>query len=192
MPVAQFTKKAIMETFINMLEKKPLDKITVKDIVDACEINRGTFYYYYENIDRLIEDIFETELQAVVSQHKTYDSWQEALLEGTQVAKQNKRQLYHALRALNEPELDNYVVKTTRHLMSDFVDQQADGLIVPDEDKKYIVDFYTCAIHGLIKRWLADGMKENPEDYINGIGRLFDGSIRRALEKADKDAVHRL
>ena len=32
--MAQFTKKAIVEAFLELLNEKPLDKITVKEIVD--------------------------------------------------------------------------------------------------------------------------------------------------------------
>ena len=43
--MSQFTKRAIMETFIKLLGEHPLDKITVKDIVEECGVNRNTFYY---------------------------------------------------------------------------------------------------------------------------------------------------
>ena len=45
--MAKFTKKAIMYEFMSILEVKSLDKITVKDICERCEINRNTFYYYF-------------------------------------------------------------------------------------------------------------------------------------------------
>ena len=44
--MATFTRKAIMQTFLHILKNKPLDRITVKDICEQCEINRNTFYYY--------------------------------------------------------------------------------------------------------------------------------------------------
>ena len=45
--MASFTRKAIMTVFLNLLDERPLSKITVKDIVDACGINRNTFYYHF-------------------------------------------------------------------------------------------------------------------------------------------------
>ena len=45
--MAKFTRKAIMQTFLHILKNKPLDRITVKDICEQCEINRNTFYYYF-------------------------------------------------------------------------------------------------------------------------------------------------
>ena len=38
-----FTRNAIIDAFLQLLDERPLSKITVKDIVDACGINRNTF-----------------------------------------------------------------------------------------------------------------------------------------------------
>ena len=42
--MSQLTKKAIMESFVKLLNERALDKIKVKDIVEDCGINRNTFY----------------------------------------------------------------------------------------------------------------------------------------------------
>ena len=42
--MASFTRKAIMDSCLRLLEERPVDKITVKDIVEDCGINRNTFY----------------------------------------------------------------------------------------------------------------------------------------------------
>ena len=52
------TKVAIKESIIRLLNRKPLNKITVKEIVDDCGINRNTFYYHYADISALLEEIF--------------------------------------------------------------------------------------------------------------------------------------
>ena len=54
--MANFTKKAIKETFIALLEERPLSDITVKDIVGKCGINRNSFYYHYQDIPALRKD----------------------------------------------------------------------------------------------------------------------------------------
>ena len=139
--MAQFTKKAIMETFMELLEEKPLDKITVKDVVERCDINRGTFYYYYTDIFELAEDIFETELQQITSQHRSYDSWQQAFLEATQLAQQSKRQIFHVLHTRNREKLEQDLYRLADHMMRDFVDLQAQGLPVSGEDCAFIARF---------------------------------------------------
>ena len=61
--MAQFTKQAIINSFLKLLEETPLDKITVKDIVEDCGINRNTFYYYYHDIYALLEELFSDEIR---------------------------------------------------------------------------------------------------------------------------------
>ena len=61
--MAKYTQKAIMDTFLALLEEKTLDKITVRDIVEKCEINRNTFYYYYRDIYELLEEVFRVETE---------------------------------------------------------------------------------------------------------------------------------
>lgn len=53
------SKKLIKESFMELLIEKPFDKITVTDIVNRANINRGTFYAHYSDINRLVHAIEE-------------------------------------------------------------------------------------------------------------------------------------
>ena len=61
----QYTKKVIVDTFLNLLEEKDISKITVTEICKIADINRATFYRYYLDVYDLkdkIEDDFRREL----------------------------------------------------------------------------------------------------------------------------------
>lgn len=60
-----FTKKAIVASFLQLIGKKPFDKITVRDIVDDCGINRNTFYYYFQDIYAVLEEICQVAIEAI-------------------------------------------------------------------------------------------------------------------------------
>ena len=55
--MANFTKQAIKTSFIKLLNEQPLNKISVRSIVEDCGINRNSFYYHYRDIPDLIEEI---------------------------------------------------------------------------------------------------------------------------------------
>ncbi len=55
------TQKAIKEAFIKLRAKKPLEKISVKELCEIAYINKSTFYSHYENIYAL-SDALEYEL----------------------------------------------------------------------------------------------------------------------------------
>ena len=63
--MTHFTSKAIEESFIRLLNGRPLDKITIKDIVDGCGISRNTFYYHFQDITALLEHILNADVEQV-------------------------------------------------------------------------------------------------------------------------------
>ena len=60
------TRQWIMDNFMTLAREKPLNKITVAQIVERCGLNRNTFYYYFEDIPSLIEAIFAQQAAALL------------------------------------------------------------------------------------------------------------------------------
>lgn len=177
------TQRAIIESFLKLLNERPLEKISVKDIVEECGISRNTFYYHYQDIYALVEDVFEKEVQLLYGEHKPRDSWQEALLQATEFAIKNKRAIYHIYNSANRDQLERYLYRVCQEIMQDYVERQADGLDVAKEDIAIIALFYKHAVVGIIFEWLQHGMKEDPEEFIRQISRIFEGNIKLTLER---------
>ena len=62
----KYTKKIIKETFLSLLSKKDIKKITISELCETADINRATFYRYYLDIYDLLDNIqkeFEKELK---------------------------------------------------------------------------------------------------------------------------------
>lgn len=69
------TLNLIRNSYLKLSKLKPVHKITVKDICDDANINRGTFYRYYRDVPELKEHL-ETEaakrfVSAIVSEYKS-------------------------------------------------------------------------------------------------------------------------
>ena len=60
--MANFTREAILAAFLKIAEKKPLEKISVRDIVDECGINRNTFYYHFQDIYAVLEEVLVNQI----------------------------------------------------------------------------------------------------------------------------------
>ncbi len=45
-----YSKRAIRESLLALMQDKPLNKITVREICERADVNRSTFYAYYEDI----------------------------------------------------------------------------------------------------------------------------------------------
>lgn len=55
------TKNSIINAFLQLRAKKPLERITIKELTDLAEINKATFYLHYKDIYDLSEQL-ENEL----------------------------------------------------------------------------------------------------------------------------------
>ena len=64
----QYTKKVVKESFLTLLEEKPVSEITVTELCQKADINRGTFYTHYLDIFNLYETIIDELLQSIVSE----------------------------------------------------------------------------------------------------------------------------
>ena len=73
--MATSTKKALAAALKKMMEVKPIDKITVKDLVEICGVNRQTFYYHFDDVYDLLEWVFEEDANANLPKEVVYDRW---------------------------------------------------------------------------------------------------------------------
>jgi AcrR family transcriptional regulator len=55
----RYTKNAIRDSFFSLMKEKPADKITVKEICERADINRGTFYTHYTDAPALVAELEE-------------------------------------------------------------------------------------------------------------------------------------
>ena len=53
----RYTQKVLKDSLLQLLEKKPINKITVKEVCALAELNRATFYAHYTDCFALLESI---------------------------------------------------------------------------------------------------------------------------------------
>ena len=176
------TKQVIRQAFIELLNERPLDKISVKDIAERSTVNRNTFYYYYADIYALVEEIFQTETQLFM-ESCTAISWEEAFREATAFCLRTSGRC----TTCSTPATGTFwsiIIKVTYAAMLSYVRGQAEGLSAAEEDIQALAQFYAAALSGMTADWLRGGMKSNVNDHIDRLGRLLEGNIRQALERS--------
>ena len=180
----QYTKNLIRQVFIKMLNERPLDKVTVTDIAERCEINRNTFYYHYTDIYEILSEIFQTELDKVIDEYNDTLSWEESFLLAAKFALENKKAIYHIYNSIQREELENYIYNVSGNIMVRYVEKESEGLAASSGDKRLIASFYQCALTEMVLRWIAGGMKEDPDTIIRRFGQLFNGNIALSLKRS--------
>jgi AcrR family transcriptional regulator len=187
--MSSFTKREIIVTFLGLLERQPLSKITVKNIVEACGINRNTFYYYYRNINDLIDDIFNTETEKVTSQNPVHGHWQAGCLQSMHYLVEHSMIIHNVFNSRSHEAIKDYLFKVAHGLLMTFANNTTRGQLIPERDKVFIANFYSHAFVGIFFDWIRSGMKQKPEDLIDMMGRLLNGSIYDVLQRSSQHAM---
>lgn len=187
--MSQVTKRALEASLKNLLLKKPLDKITINDITEDCGINRMTFYYHFKDIYDLIEWSCVEDAKKALEGKKTYDTWQQGILQIFEAVLDNKPFIMNVYRSVSREQVEIYLYKLSYNLLIGVVQEQAVGMNVRDEDKKFIADFYKYAFVGLMLDWICGDMKESPQKIIDRLSTLMHGNILRALEASRIDQI---
>ena len=184
--MAKFTKKAIMFAFMEILEEKFLDKITVKDICEQSEINRNTFYYYFENVYDVLKYVFETEKERVLKEVKEDSSFLEEYKRSASIILNHKKAVIHIYQSKNGEILQNYLEEVITDFVKRAVEKAAQGYNIVEADKSYIIQFYSFAICGSTMRWIDKGLPPYTEDLLTRVSKSFDVTIYDLIEMCVK------
>lgn len=179
--MSQTTKRAIVASLKKLLAQKPLDKITVIDIVEDCEVNRQTFYYHFQDIYDLIEWMFLSESAKVLDGNKTYGTWQRGFLQIFQYVEDNKALVTNIYHSISRTHLEQFLCREAYNLLIGVINEMSVEMSIHDEDKDFIANFYKFAFVGLMLDWIEKGMKAEPAKIVENIGILVHGDISKAL-----------
>lgn len=179
--MTKLTKKAIKNSFMELLRTRSLDKVTVKDLVENCEINRNTFYYYYGDIYELLEDVFQEETEKVMGEEPCTTFYEEYVRCANLIIGY-KEAIIHIYQSKSKNVLENYIETITRYLVGRFVEKAAQGHTMTEENLNYICDFYSYSIIGTTLHWISEGMPPYRENLIKRSAESFEVTIEHMIE----------
>lgn len=182
--MASFTKKAIVQTFLKLLDDRPLNQITVKDIVEACGINRNSFYYHFEDLPSLLEEILKDEADRIINEHASVSSLEDCLCVAIDFALKHKRAVMHTYGATNRALYEQYLDRVSQYVVSEYVNMKFKEIPADPADKELLIHFFKCILIGGALDWIADGMRYDIRQHVRRLCLLFDGTVEEALRRS--------
>ena len=181
--MSNFTKIAIQQSFLRLLSQRSITKITVKDIVEDCGINRNSFYYHFQDLPQLLETVIIESADEIISRIPESFSLEEGL---TTVLERLGNIWASPDRAFYEQNL----MRVCNYVVSRYIACRSVDLLrtLPEEELALLVDFCQCELFGQVTNWLNQNMVYDIVAHVQALCRLFEGSIAQALEAAPMEA----
>lgn len=178
-------RQAIQRAFLQLLEERPVSQITVRDIVDACGLNRNTFYYHFQDLPHLVEAIVEEEGDRLVCQHPSVDSVEECLMAVLSFALEHRRAVLHLYHSAGRDVFERYQWRICGHVVATYVDAVLVGRAVSAEDRGLLIDYFTCMCFGFAMGWLESGMQEQVLTGFRRICALKRGDLEEMIARCE-------
>lgn len=144
------TKDAISDTFLEILQKKNIDKITVKDISEACGITRQTFYYHFHDIIEVVEWALEKDSQQILKRSLQASSVRETLRIFVEAAIEQRKLIDRLLKSQRREETERIIMDTVQTGMKELAEKREETGRVSRSDLEMACKFYSCAIVGVM------------------------------------------
>ncbi|MGH4121948.1 MAG: TetR-like C-terminal domain-containing protein [Clostridium sp.] len=180
------TKKVLADSLKQLMNKVPLNKIIVQNIVDNCELNRQTFYYHFQDVFELLGFIYKTEAVESISEYKSYNTWEDGFYKIFIYIEKNMDFCLNTFNSIGRDHLETYLYSVTYELLIGVVNEVSYNMRIKEEDKKFIANFYSLAFLSLVIQWMKNGMKEKPEVIIKNLSQLLEGTFAKALQTYEK------
>lgn len=174
------TKRAMAVSLKQLMAQKPIEKISIREIMEGCGMKRQNFYYHFEDIYGLVKWMFLEEVAAPLRQHEGALFWQDGLRQLFAYLQENKAVCQCALRSLGRPFLKELFMDEVYSMVRHVADQLTEEL--EWENKAWELDmnvqFYVIALAGIIEGWVLDELRFTPEELILFTDKLLNDHIR--------------
>lgn len=166
------SKQQIYESFMSLIEEKGVDHITVTDIANHANLNRGTFYLHYRDVPDLVQQLKDHVFKSI-EQHvlkldfrkaMEYADRREPYPLGVRIFEEFAK---HAdfLKAMFGPKGDLSYALQFRKLMTGHIYEKIN---IPEAAnlnirRDYVVAYMTSAHFGMLMHWIECGMDQTPE-----------------------------
>ena len=130
-----FTRQIILHTLTELMNEKPLSKITVKDIVERCGVNRNTFYYHFRDIPDAVEAMVKEELNDILKDQKVPESVSDCMEILVNAVQKNKKAMIHLYRSIQRDVFADYLDHAAERVVEELINRAVGDFEMDQEDR---------------------------------------------------------
>lgn len=176
----KYTKMVLKESFLNLLEKKDISRITVKEICEDADINRATFYTHYTDVydlQKKIEDEFLDNVEVYLSQLDKKGKNVNDFILAEKIFDYIKDNAKLCKLLLSERGDLSFQKKIMTIVYDKIISELTDNNKLSKEDAEYVYSFTITGCVGIVQKWLDDNMKKSSRFMAETVINLTYGVI---------------
>lgn len=180
----KYTKNIIKDTFLELLNDKDINDVTVVELCNKADINRATFYRYYLDIFDLLEkleDEFVSELKEAYKDFSMDSDLYDYVLALLKTCCNNKRFTKILFKSKNSIMFLNEILEDAYLRCKDKWERNNYNLSEDDEELATIYLFNGTI--GIVNYWVLSDFNKNIEEVAHSISSLGYYGINKFIYK---------
>ena len=153
-----FTKEIIARTFTELLDEKPMSKITVKDIVEHCGVNRNTFYYHFRDIPDVVEFILKKKWDEILEAPQERTSITECVEEMAALIRENRKIMLNVYQSEKRDTFLIYLNDVASYIVTEYFNKNVHKFHLNEKEIQMLIKYYKCVFVGILMEWLDHGL----------------------------------
>ena len=174
------TRQAICIALKQLMDQKPLEKITISELMDTCGMRRQHFYYYFTDIYDLLRWMFQEEAVSLLEQREGALLWQEGLLQLFRYLQENRKVCLCALKSLGRDYVKRFFRENIYDIIYRSVKQMEEKLGGSENDAEMLTHFYVISLAATVESWLYEEIGQTPEELVAFCDTMLTDHIRGA------------
>lgn len=185
---SQQTKQELSLALKKLMESKPISRITIRELVEMCGVNRKTFYYHFEDIYALLKWTLEQEALSLFDKYDLVEENARAVEFVMDYIADNLEMLQNIVRSIGRSELGRFFFKDIYQPVYRLVSEVEGlrGLHVEEGYKAFLSKFLTEAIAGILLDCIERDALDDRQRLSRYITDTLTASISNSLEAAAK------
>ena len=176
----KYTKMVLKESLINLLEKKDISQITIKEICEDADINRATFYAHYSDqydLLRKIENELLDNINAHLAEFDHINNDMNAVLIAEKIFEYLEENAKLCKLLLSERGDFSFQKKLMMLVYNKIMTEITVNNQITKEDAEYVYSFTISGSVGIVQKWLDDDMRKSPRFMAEMVIKLTMGLI---------------
>ena len=177
------SKRAIKQAFIQLLKENNLDRITIQQISDLADVNRGTFYLNYEDKYALLDEMENEQIEKIKGfvdirkmdlSTKTSDRFIEdfanKIIKNVITHIEYNIEFYQVILNLErKSQIEEQLADIVRSNIKHLIGNKDNVFGIPEN---YYLSYVVGSMMSMIKYWVSDENRVSVEELVNYVSTI--------------------
>ena len=165
-------RQLIEESIVDLTAQVPIERISVRRIVENCGVSRQTFYNCFEDKYALVDAIYRKQVTRIIHEHDAGEPLGAVLLDVLNGIHDNGE--FYRNWYCRRDDITGFV-QINRQFFRQMVEDRMEAPL--EGDNLFMADFLADAFVQCMSRWVTDGMVETPEQMRDLIVRCVPNGL---------------